>query len=130
MQFWVLAAGDIVALTLVTLIGFGSHGELSGGFLARMAAVLVPLCSGWFLLAPWLGLFDRSRPARAHDLWRPAFVMLFAGPMAAVLRGIVLGVPVLPLFALVLSATSTLGLVLWRAVYLLLSRDRTLERAG
>ena len=106
MQVWVLAAGDIGTLALVTLIGFGSHGELSGGFLPRMAAVLAPLCLGWFLLAPWLGLFDRGRELQASDLWRPAFVMLFAGPLAAVLRGIALGAPVMPSFALVLSEPS------------------------
>src|SRR5512138_1368760 len=130
MQVWVLAAGDLVTLALVTLIGFGSHGELSGGFLPRMAAVLVPLCAGWFLLAPWLGLFDRSRRPQAAELWRPAFVMLFAGPLAAVLRGIVLGVPIIPSFAFVLSATSAAGLTVWRAIYLMLIRSRALEPAG
>ena len=124
MRTWVLAAGDVIGLAVVTLVGFGSHGELSAAFLPRMAAALVPLCAGWFLLAPRLGLFDPEPRPALSELWRPAFVMLFAGPLAALVRGMVLGVPVIPSFAVVLSATSALGLIIWRGLYLLVKRRR------
>ena len=115
-----LVIGDAVALALVTLVGFGSHGEFSAAFLPRMAASLVPLCAGWFILAPWFGLFEE--PGAAARLWLPAFVMLFAGPFAAVLRSIALGSTVAPSFAIVLSLTAAVALTAWRAVYVLLVR--------
>jgi hypothetical protein len=119
MKSLVLILGDVIAIALVTVIGFASHGEFSAQFLPRMAASFVPLCIGWFLLAPQLGLFQHSVTRTVLQLWRPAFVMLFAGPLAALLRGIVLGAPVIPSFAIVLSLTAAVGLTLWRLLWVL-----------
>ncbi len=117
-----LVIGDTVALALVTLVGFGSHGELFAAFLPRMAAAFLPLCAGWFLLAPQLGLFNRAAEPAASGLWLPAFVMLFAGPLAVVLRGLLLQSPVMPSFAVVLSLISAAALTIWRGIWLLLRR--------
>ena len=130
MNTWLLAGGDVVALALVTLAGFSRHGELSGAFLPRMAAALLPLCVGWFLLAPPLGLFDAQKRPSVSQLWLPGFIMFFVGPLAGVVRGIVLGVPVIPSFVVVLSATSAVALVIWRALYLLVIGRRAAEHAG
>ena len=48
--------------------------------------------------------------------------MLFAGPLAVVLRGLILNAPIIPIFAVVLSATSALGMMIWRGIYLRLKR--------
>jgi hypothetical protein len=42
--------------------------------------------------------------------------------MAAVLRGLMLNAPIIPIFAIVLGAASALGMVVWRALYFLLNR--------
>ncbi len=123
MKHAALIAGDVAALLLVTVLGFASHGEFSTGFIPRMGASLVPLCIGWFLLAPSLGLFDERTARAASELWRPAFVMLFAGPFAALLRSILLGTAVIPSFAIVLSLTGAAALTAWRAIWLLLKRS-------
>ncbi len=117
-----LIVGDALALLIVTLIGFASHGEFSLAALPRMAAAFVPLCIGWFLLAPSLGLFDLHMTHTASELWRPAFVMLFAGPFAALIRSMVLGDTVVPSFAVVLTLTSAVALTLWRLIWFLLTR--------
>ena len=117
-----LLAGDALALLLVTLLGFATHGEFSLAFLPRMAASFIPLCLGWFLLAPSLGLLDDRTTRLASELWRPAFVMLFAGPFAALLRSILLGDTVVPSFAIVLSLMAAVALTLWRLVWFLLRR--------
>lgn len=117
MKHTALILGDALALLLVTLIGFASHGEFAVSFLPRMAASFIPLCIGWFLLAPSLGLFDNALTRRASGLWRPAFVMLFAGPFAALLRGIALAAPVIPSFAVVLTLIGALALTIWRGLY-------------
>ena len=117
-----LILGDILTIGLVTIIGFATHGETGLSFLPRMAATFFPLVIAWFLLAPRLGLFKDGVIYQAHQLWRPALTALFAAPMAAVLRGLMLNAPVIPIFAIVLGAASALGMVVWRALYFLLNR--------
>ncbi|HKJ37987.1 MAG TPA: DUF3054 domain-containing protein [Anaerolineales bacterium] len=117
-----LVAGDVFALAIVTVIGFVTHNEADLSFLPRMAIVFLPLVIAWFLLAPWLGLFQQEITSSLKQLWRPAFVMLFAASLAVVIRGLLLNAPIIPIFAVVLSATSALGMLLWRMVYFILNR--------
>jgi DUF3054 family protein len=122
MKHTALIAGDILALAFVTLIGFATHCEFAASYLPRMAASLLPLLIGWFLLAPSLGLFEMRSTTVVSELWRPPFVMLFAGPFAALVRGIALAAPVIPSFAVVLTLTGAVALTLWRGLYMLLHR--------
>jgi hypothetical protein len=119
---YILILGDLLALGVITIIGFASHGEMGPSYLPRMAASFFPVCAAWFLLAPWFGLFQNDIVQNARQLWRPVLVMSFAGPLAALLRGFILNSPVIPVFVVVLSITSALGSILWRAVYYLLNR--------
>ncbi len=114
----ILIPGDILTIGFVTFIGFATHGEVDITFLPRMAAAFFPITIAWFLLAPWFGLFQQETASAARQLWRPALVMLFAVPLAAVLRGFILNAAIVPIFALVLGSTSALGMVAWRAFYL------------
>ncbi len=113
----ILILGDILAIALVTFIGFATHGEAGVAFLPRMTAAFFPLVAGWFLLAPWFGLFQDETTHDTRKLWRPALTALFAAPLAAVLRGLILNAPIIPIFALVLGATSAVGMVIWRAIW-------------
>lgn len=119
----ILILGDILAILIVTLIGFATHGEAGVSFLPRMAATFLPLVIGWFLLAPALGLFQAETASSAKQLWRPVLAMIFAGALAAVLRGLFLNAPIIPIFALVLGATSALGMLIWRGIYLFFRRS-------
>ncbi|MFT3893494.1 MAG: DUF3054 domain-containing protein [Anaerolineales bacterium] len=117
-----LIIGDILAILLVTIIGFATHGELGTSFAARMAAAFFPLTVAWFLLAPFIRLFQLEITSNPRQLWRPVLAMFFAGPFAAVLRGFLLNAPVIPIFAVVLSATSAFGMLVWRWIYFFLGR--------
>jgi hypothetical protein len=117
-----LILGDILAIAILTLIGFATHDEASLSFLPRMAAFFFPLCISWFLLAPALRLFEREVVSNPKQLWRPALAGFFAGPLAAVLRGFILDAPIIPIFAAVLAVMSALGMIVWRALYFFLSR--------
>ena len=119
----ILILGDLIALGVITLTGFATHGEMGMSYLPRMAAAFFPISAGWFLLAPWFGLFRDEIVTNARQLWRPALVLCFAGPLAALLRGIILSSSVIPVFVVVLSVTSALGLIVWRALYHLLNRQ-------
>jgi hypothetical protein len=118
-----LVGGDILAVLLVTIIGFATHGEADLSFLPRMAAAFFPVTIAWFLLAPFLGLFQPEIVSDPRQLWRPAFAMVFAAPLAAVLRGFLLNAPIIPIFAVVLASTSAFGMLVWRWVYFLLNRN-------
>ena len=124
----ILILGDILAIGLVTIIGFATHGEAGLSFLPRMAAALFPLMVAWFLLAPWFGLFQDNVIHNARQLWRPAAAALFAAPLAAVLRGFLLNAPIIPIFAVVLGVTTAFGMILWRGVYFLLKQNPIKKR--
>jgi hypothetical protein len=113
-----LILGDILAIALVTIIGFATHGEADISFLPRMAAAFFPTTMAWFLLAPWFGLFQHEVASDPRQLWRPVLAMFFAAPLAAVLRGLILNAAIVPVFALVLGSTSAFGMVVWRAIHL------------
>lgn len=113
-----LILGDLLTIAVITVIGFATHGEAGTSFLPRMAATFVPLAVGWFALAPALGLFEAARVRNARQLWRPALAAFFAAQLAVILRGLWLNAAVLPLFGLVLGATSALGMFAWRGIWM------------
>jgi len=120
-----LVVGDILAIVIVTVIGFSTHGETEVSFLPRMLAAFIPLAVAWFLISPWLGLFQPEVTSNPKQLWRPVLAMLFAGPFAALLRGLILNAPIIPIFAVVLSATSAFGMLVWRGIFVVLNRNKT-----
>lgn len=120
----ILISGDIIAILLVTVIGFATHGELGTSFIVRMAVAFFPVTIAWFLLAPFLGLFQTGITSDLKQLWRPVLAMFFAGPFAVVLRGLLLNAPILPIFAVVLASTSAFGMLVWRGLYLLWKRRK------
>lgn len=124
MNISILILGDLLAIALVTLIGFATHGEAELSFLPRMAALFFPLSISWFLLAPSLRLFQSETISNPKQLWRPALAMIFAAPLAAVLRGFILSAPIIPIFAAVLAGTSALGMVIWRLIWYLFVRRK------
>ena len=117
-----LIAGDVLVIAVITVIGFATHGETDLSFLPRMAAIFFPLAVAWFLLAPWFGLFQQETISNPKQLWRSALAMFFAAPFAAVLRGLILNAPIIPIFAVVLSVTSAFGMFVWRGLYFFLKR--------
>ena len=122
MKKYILILGDILAILIVTIIGFATHGETSLSFLPRMAAAFFPLLIGWFLLAPFLELFQQEYTSNTKQLWRPILAMIFTAPFAAVLRGLILNAPIIPIFVVVLAASATFGMLAWRGIYMFLNR--------
>lgn len=118
----ILVPGDILALLIITIIGFATHGEADLSFLPRMLAAFIPLIVAWFLISPWFGLFQSEITSNSKHLWRPVLAMIFAGPLAVVLRGLILNAPVVPVFAVVFSTTSAFAVLVWRGIYFFLIR--------
>ncbi len=118
----ILILGDILTILIITFIGFASHGKAELSFLPRMAAMFFPLVLSWFILAPFLGIFQSEISADRNQLWRPVLAMIFAGPPAIVIRGLILNERISPIFAVVLSVTSAFGILIWRIIYFFLNR--------
>jgi hypothetical protein len=110
-----LAAGDVLVLFAITWIGFSTHGENLAG--ARWLATFLPLCAAWGCAASWGGLFRPENRVRPVQAWRVLPAVLLAGPLAVTLRGLLLNAAVLPVFAVVISAFTALGLLVWRLAY-------------
>lgn len=122
-QISVLIIGDVITISLVTGFGFATHGTLSSAG-ARLLTTFVPLLLAWFAVAPFLGAYDPGRALLARQIWRPFWSMVLAGPLAAWLRAVWLNAPILWVFVLVLGGFSALGILAWRALYLLLFARR------
>jgi hypothetical protein len=118
----ILIFGDILALALVTIVGFFTHGEGGVEYLPRMAAAFLPLAAAWLVLAPWFELFDPQVNFNLKTLGRIALAVVFAAPLALVFRGLFLNAPIIPIFAVVFTFTSMFGLIVWRVIYFLFTR--------
>jgi hypothetical protein len=128
-QFF-LILGDIIALAIITVIGFASHGETGLSFLPRMLTTFVPLVVSWFLIAPWLGLFDARITSNPKMLWRPPLAMILAAPMTVILRATLLNGIALPLFTLILGGSTALGMFVWRGVWNWINQRRSARQVA
>jgi hypothetical protein len=113
----ILILGDILAIAILTFIGFATHGTTDMSYLPRMAAAFFPVVFGWFVLAPWFGLFDETVNENPKLLWRVVLISLFAAPLATTLRAAWLGSTALPLFTFVLGISNAIGMTVWRGIY-------------
>jgi len=120
-----LILGDILAIAIVTIIGFATHGEAGVALVPRMLTTFAPLTLGWFLLAPFFGLFNPTIFSNPRQLWRPVLAMVFVGPLAALLRAVLLNTVVIPIFGVVLSGSAGLALLVWRTLYWWLQRKNS-----
>lgn len=118
----ILIPGDMIALLILTVLGFAAHAEMSLSYLPRMAATFLPVGLGWFVLTPWFGLYDENAIGNPKNLLRIPLAFLFIAPFAAVLRSAWLGEPVSAMFTLVLAATNAFGMMVWRWGYIFITR--------
>jgi hypothetical protein len=125
-----LILGDVLTLAVVTVIGFATHGQtdlaLLPRIMLRMMTTFLPLLAGWFLLAPFLNLFNPETTQNPRQLWRPIYVVVLTAPLMAVLRAVMLNGIVLPLFVLIMAASTALGMLIWRIVFLFIQRRLSL----
>ena len=119
-----LIFGDILAIAILTFIGFATHGETGISYIPRMGTTFFPVVVSWFLIAPWLDLFDEQVIVNPKLLWRILLAMFFVAPLAVILRATLLHSAAQPLFALILGGTNAPGMLVWRALYLLMAKRK------
>jgi len=85
-----LLVGDVLALAVVTAVGFATHGTTGN---SRGAPVddIFTIGRGLVPGGPASGVYNRSMTLEARQLWRPFWAMILAAPLAAWMRGLLLG---------------------------------------
>ena len=119
----ILALGDALALFITVLLGFQSH-QTEAVFWQRFSFTFFPWLAGWFLAAPLVGLYEVPQKNWLGQSGRVLYALVLASPLAAILRGAWLDMPALPLFALIMGASSAVALVVWRLLYVWLLAKR------
>ncbi|MFN8453221.1 MAG: DUF3054 domain-containing protein [Anaerolineae bacterium] len=120
---WVwLVIGDVLVLLLFVWVGRGTH-SLPGSDIAAALATAAPFVLGWFVVAPWLGLYKAGVSQNlAKLLPRLLLAWLIAGPLSALLRAIFQGRPlpegIIPIFVLVTTGFGFAFFLVWRLIYL------------
>lgn len=115
-KYGILIAGDILSLLITVLLGFQSHATLNI-FLQRFAYTFFPWTLAWIFVAPKFGLFDIPQMELRKQIVQILLAMLLAAPLAVIVRAAWLGSLALPLFALIMGASSALALIVWRTIF-------------
>ena len=124
----ILVAGDLVAFNVVTAIGLLSHGELTGfEALGQVIIVAAPFAIGWFLIAPFAGVFRADIAGQPRRILpRAALAWLIALPIGLLLWSLIRQKPIQPAFAVVTFITNLIVLLGWRGVFAwLAARNRS-----
>lgn len=120
----ILILGDALALAVITIIGFATHGETDLSFLPRFLAIFTPLIVAWFLIAPRLGLFQPEITSNLKQLWRVMLAMLIVVLLAVTVRNLILQTDIVPIFMVAFGGTSALGMMIWRFLFFLVNRKQ------
>jgi hypothetical protein len=112
-----LAVGDATAILVAVALGFVNHANISG-FLDRFAFTFLPFTIAWFISAPRFGLFDLSSSAWKKLALQISAAMFLAAPLAVIFRAAWLQSSALPLFTLIMGASTAIALFVWRFIYL------------
>lgn len=110
-----LLTGDAIFLLAVTWIGFATHGRSLTG--VRWLVTYLPLLGSWLLTAWLLGLYEPAIIDRWQVVWRVFAAALLAAPLAVMLRALWLQQTVIPVFGLVMIATTAAGMAIWRLAW-------------
>jgi hypothetical protein len=106
--------GDVLVIVVLTIVGFATHETL--GQVSRLLITVAAFLAAWAFVAPWFGVFDPSTISMAGKVWRVALAWVAAAPLGAVVRGLVLGIDVPPIFVVVMAVVTGAGLVVWRLI--------------
>lgn len=114
--------GDSLVLAVLTIVGFAMHETL--GAASRLVVTIGAFLVAWLWIAPWFGSFRLDVIGDPRRVWRILAAWVAAASFGSVLRGLVLGLTVSPIFVVVMTAVSGAGLLVWRVVFALWLRGR------
>jgi hypothetical protein len=85
-----LVVGDIMCFLIFSIVGDAQHNEFSGlAAVPHIIAISLPFLAGWFLIAPFLGLFRKELTTAPRAMaYRTALAWIPAWIIAMLLRGL------------------------------------------
>ncbi|MBI1882160.1 MAG: DUF3054 domain-containing protein [Chloroflexi bacterium] len=116
-----LIGGDLLVLLFFSWVGRSSH-SLPGADIVAGLTTAAPFVISWFVLAPWFGLF-RADVSQTWQKFVPRIlgVWLIGGPLAGLLRALLLGRPIpagiIPIFVVITMVVASLFMLIWRLGY-------------
>lgn len=111
-----LFAGDLVAVTVFTMLGMMEHGTLGGPGSVLITAI--PFLIAWIGVGLWLGVFwERAISGIGQAVRSILLPWVLSIPIAMQLRVLLLGRGANWVFALVAMALGGVCLIAWRIVY-------------
>jgi len=113
-----LVAGDALSFLAFAAIGMQSHHQKDNLFWTAL-----PFAAGWFVVAPFIGAFNRPlTTGLGHMLRRTEIAWLAAWPVTLVLRWALSADHSVPLsFAVVILLANGLFLGIWRGLFAVLA---------
>lgn len=104
--------GDVVVISTLTIVGFATHETL--GQTGRLLVTIGSFLVAWAFVVPWFRVVDERTVRRS--VWVVPLAWIAAAPLGAVVRGLVLGIEVSPIFVMVMTVVTGAGLTLWRLI--------------
>lgn len=119
-----LALGDLIALIVFAAVGRASHDLIATqGTVRATLNTAAPFMLAWLLVGMALGMYrGTALYPLGRVLWRTALAGAVAGPLGVAIRALWLRRPIIWVFMLVATATSTLALLVWRVAWSRLRR--------
>ena len=117
----ILVTGDLLVLLSFVLIGRQNHALAITNVIAT-AQTAIPFICGWFLVAPWFGLY-KIEISRTFSKLLPRLVAvwLISVPVGHIIRALLLGRPIpagIPItFVMVSLAYIGVVMLVWRSTY-------------
>jgi hypothetical protein len=123
---FILLIDDSIVIFIITLLGVSFH--QTGLFIDRFPFTFFPFLAAWIISAAALRLYDPQIFSKTDQLWRVPIACATAAPIASLIRALMLGTPVIPVFVFVMTGALMTGLLLSRLLFALLFRERWVEQ--
>jgi hypothetical protein len=119
----VLLIDDMIVIFIITWIGINFH-QTDIYVFNRMTYTFLPFFGAWIFFAFPLQLYDPVKASTWNQLWRIPVNAILAAPLAASIRAVWLGLPIVPVFVLVMGFTITIGVLISRILFILIMGKR------
>jgi hypothetical protein len=116
---FLLVVDDAVVLVIISIIGITFH-QTDPSLFARLPYTLLPFLGAWVFFAATLQMYDPAVASAWNQLWRVLVAAALTAAIGASLRALWLGIPIAPIFVVVMGLAITLGILLSRSIFILI----------
>ncbi|GBE22450.1 MAG TPA: DUF3054 domain-containing protein [Actinobacteria bacterium] len=106
--------GDGIVLGVLSVVGFAMHETMTES--SRLLVTVLSFLVAWTWIAPWFGVFGDDVLTDPRRVWRVLLAWVAAAPFGVVLRAFLLGLTVSPIFVIVMTVVTGVGLIVWREI--------------